>query len=428
MRDTAPRQPPPEIALITRVRTLNKGNQALSAAWVGLLREAFPGSAIRLIERRPRHLLQYTLPQLAGARDPYREFDALTSRLARLAPGPGHAGAPDPTATIVLDETIPTPIRFADIRARLNLRGWMARTGRYRREYIARLAMFQRAQFVVLNPAGEFFPRSPEPAFYYLVEAHVAHKLGRPTAIVNHTMDIDDPTLRALIPRVYRELELVGFRDSKSIETYKTMGGDLANVVVSPDLALASRVGPVGALRRNTVAIAINVPEGTARGYCDQWLDVIRGLQAHGLEVVLVSNEFPSDLTYYEQLRRTLGVKIEGGALDYDRYAALLGSFDVVVSSRMHTAILGMVGGAPVVAVEGASFKITGLFQELGLAGPVIRPSSPGWAQAVITQVLHARTHRSEVVSEIASKLHGIRTRIGELLVPRLRAAEAAAA
>jgi polysaccharide pyruvyl transferase WcaK-like protein len=418
----------PEIALVTRVRTLNKGNQALSAAWVGLLREAFPGAPIRLIERRPRHLLQYTLAQLASARDPIAAFDQLTSRLARLAPGADHAPAPDPDAAIILDETIPTPIRFAELRQRLNLRGWFARTGRYRGEYIARLAAFQRAQFVVLNPAGEFFPRSPEPAFYYLVEADVAHKLGRPVAVVNHTMDLDDPTLRRVIPAVYRRLALIGFRDSKSADAFRAMGGDLGNVVVSPDLALTTKVGPVGPVRPSTVAIAINVPEGSARGYLDQWLGVVRGLQARGLEVVLVSNEVPADLPYYEQLRRQLGVQIEGGALDYDRYAALLGSYDVVVSSRMHTAILGLVGGAPVVAVEGASFKITGLFQELGLAGPVIRPSSPGWVEAVIAQVLAARDRRPAMVAEIAAQLSGIRARISGLLLPRLRAAEAAAA
>src|SRR5205085_1983046 len=163
-----------------------------------------------------------------------------------LAPGPDHVGAPDPGSRVVLDESIPAPLRLAALRQRLNARGWLARAGRYRRDYLARLSAFQRARFVIINPAGEFFPRSPEPAFYYLVDAHVAHKLGRPTAIVNHTMDIDDPTLHAIIPRVYRELDLVGFRDSKSIDAFRAMGGDLGNVVVSPDLALLSTSAAVG--------------------------------------------------------------------------------------------------------------------------------------------------------------------------------------
>jgi polysaccharide pyruvyl transferase WcaK-like protein len=417
-----------EVVLITRVRTLNKGNQALSAAWLGLMQQAFPSAAIRVLERRPPHLLQYTLGQIASAKDPVRAFDELTTRLARLAPGASFIGPPPARARVILDETIPTPVHFADLRQRLNVRGWIARAGRYRHDYLERLAACQRASFVVVNPAGEFFPRSPEPAFYHLLDAHVAHKLGRPTAIVNHTMDIEDPTLRKIIPHIYRELDLIGFRDSKSAEAFRAMGGDPGNVVVSPDLALLSVPTAGPARRSGAIAIAINVPEAAARGYADQWFDVVRGLRAAGRQVVLVSNEVPADDLFYQRMRRELGVTIEGNGLDYDRYAALLGSFDVVISSRMHTAILSMVGGAPVVAVEGASFKISGLFQELGLAMPVTRPSSPGWTEAVVAQTLAAQAQRDALVPDIAARLASTRTRITDALLPRLRAAEASAA
>jgi polysaccharide pyruvyl transferase WcaK-like protein len=412
-----------EVLLITRLRTLNKGNQALSAAWLALLRQAFPATPIRVLERRPPHLLQYTLGQLARARDPFQAFDALTTRLARLAPGPTAVRDPDPAPRILLDEAIPVPVRYPELRKRLNLRGWIARTGRYRHAYLQRLAACQRARLVVVNPAGEFFPRMPEPAFYHLLDAHVAHKLGVPTAIVNHTMDIDDPTLRAVIPKIYRELDIVGFRDTKSVQAFRDMGGELANVVVAPDLALASQAGPLGKRRPGEIAVAINVPEATARGYAGRWFDVIRGLQASNHRVVLVSNEAPSDLAFYDQLRKDLGVTIEGASLDYDRYAALLGSFDLVVSSRMHTAILAMVGGAPVVPVEGSSFKITGLFQELGLPVQVIRPPADGWVEAVVAQADSVRARRDALAAELTGRLDAMRGRITAALLPRLRAA-----
>jgi polysaccharide pyruvyl transferase WcaK-like protein len=417
-----------EVVLITRVRTLNKGNQALSAAWLGLVKQAFPGTSIRLLERRAQHLAQYTLQQISRARDPFRAFDALTTQLARLAPGPDFVAPVTGEHRVVLDERLAGEIRFERLRQRVNLRGWLARAGRYRHDYRARLAAFQRARLVVINPAGEFFPRSPEPAFYYLIDAHVAHKLGRPTAIVNHTMDIDDATLRALVPRVYRDLALVGFRDSKSIDAFRAMGGDTHNVVVSPDLALLSRAAPAQARRRGTVAIAINVPEAAARGYAAQWIDVVRSLRAANVDVVLVSNEVPADDSFYQQIRRELGVRFEGLGLDFDRYAALLGTFDAVVSSRMHTVILAMVGGTAVVPVEGASFKITGLFQEIGLDIPVTRPSTPGWASEVVERTLATIPGRDAQVAQITSRLSAIRTRIGDSLLPRLRAAEIKAA
>lgn len=416
-----------EIVLITRVRTLNKGNQALSAAWLAMAQRAFPGAIIRLIERRPRHLLQYTLKQIAATRDPIAAFEALTSKLALLAPGIELAGTRVSRPEILLDETIPPPPRFAALRQRLNLRGRLAAAGFYREEYRRRLSALERARLVIVNPAGEFFPREPLAAYYHLLDVYVAHKLGRRTAIVNHTMDIDDPTLKRLIPHIYRSLDLVGFRDEKSVPAFRAMGGAVENVLVTPDLALTTELRGTVSPRPGTVAVAINVPEAAAHGYLDGWSEVVAALLAEGLTVELVSNELPADQPYYEQLvRRHPALKIAGAGLGHDGYAQLLGSYELVITSRMHTGVLAMVAGCPVVPVEGASFKITGLFQELGVTVPVIRPAQPGWAGQVIAQARAMRSNRDGAAADYAAKLAAVRQRIVQLLVPRLQAAAAA--
>lgn len=412
-----------EILLITRLRTLNKGNQALSAAWLEMLARAFPDAPIRVLERRPRHLLQYTLRHIARARDPVAEFDQLASRLAELAPGPAVAGTVESAPKIMLDEAIAPPRRFVRIRQRLNLRGRLAAAGRYADEYRRRLSACQRAKFVVVNPAGEFFPREPQAAFYHLLDAYVAKKLGRPTAIVNHTMDIDDPVLRQIIPAVYRSLDLIGFRDEKSVTAFRDMGGALGNVLVTPDLALTCSCDRTRPRRVGTVALAINVPEATAHGYLAQWHDVVRRLVKEGFEVILVSNELPADQPFYaEVMQRFRGVRLEGASLDYDRYCELLSSYDIVVTSRMHTGILAMVAGTPVVAVEGSSFKITGLFQELGFQRAVIRPGTGDWVEQVVRNARTLREQRDAAATEVTGRISAARDRITSLLVPRLRA------
>jgi polysaccharide pyruvyl transferase WcaK-like protein len=417
-----------EVLLLTRIRTLNKGNQALSAAWVEIMQKAFPGAVVRTLERRPPHLLQYTLGQIAASANPRAAFDALSTELAKLAPGPGFIGPATGTGKILLDETIRPPARFAKLRQSLNARGWAARAGLYADEYRRRLAAIQRARFVVVNPAGEFFPREAAPAFYHLLDAHVALKLGRPTAMVNHTMDIADPTLRLLIPWIYKDLALVGFRDEKSVGAFREMGGDLGNVLVTPDLALTTAIGAPASRRAGTIAVAINVPEATAYGYARQWIDVLTGLREQGFEVVLVSNELPADQAFYSDVSRRLGLPLEGQNLDHDRYAELLGGFDLVVSSRMHTAILAMVAGTPVVPVEGASFKITGLFQELGIDTPVVAPTRPGWTAQVVAQAVALRARREQAAGEVVARVDAIRERIFGMLLPRLRDAASAPA
>lgn len=421
----------PEIVLITRIRTNNKGNQALSAAWATVLQEAFPTGAVRAMERRPPHFLQYTLAEFAAARDPFRMFDAVTDKLAGLAPGPSFIAAARGTPRIQLDETIAKPRggiaheAITTLRQRLNLRRWAAFAGRYRADYKRRLAAVQRAALVVVNPAGEFFPEDPAPAFYHLLDAYVAHKLGRPTAIVNHTMDINDPTLRKLIPRIYKDLALVGFRDEKSVGAFRAMGGDLANVLVTPDLALMTAQPAKRAPTPGRVAVAVHAPAASWAERGAPWLDVITGLQAQGLDVVLVSNEMPADHAFFSSIKARVNVPVEGAGLDFDRYSELLGGFDFVVSSRMHTSILAMVAGTPVIPVEGPSFKISGLFAELGFATPVIQSTQPGWTQQVIAAASAMRDHRDASADDVVKKITAARARITSALVPRLQQAVA---
>lgn len=412
-----------EILLITRLRTLNKGNQALSAAWLELAHRAFPAAAIRVLERRPRHLVQYRLADLRHSRDPFRDFDALATRIARLAPGPAFITVPGVPPRIALDETIAPAQRFVALRQRLNLRGLAARAGIYADEYKRRLAACQRADLVIVNPAGEFYPREPDPAYYHLLDAYVAVKLGRRTAMVNHTMDITDPTLRRLIPAIYRTLDLVEFRDEKSVGAFRDMGGKLDNVVVAPDLALASVPVARGTPRANTVALAVNVPEATARGYADAWIEIVASLIRAGFEVSLVSNEVPADAPFYDRIAARTGVQLVGAGLDFDRYAELLGTFGTVVSSRMHTAVLAMLAGTPVVPVEGSSFKITGLFQELGVSTTVVAPGVAGWVDRVVREATSTLARRAALVDELVPRLAAVRERIDATLIPRLRAA-----
>ncbi|HEY6180361.1 MAG TPA: polysaccharide pyruvyl transferase family protein, partial [Kofleriaceae bacterium] len=306
---------------------------------------------------------------------------------------------------------------------RLNLRRWAARAGRYRDDYRRRLAACQRAQLVVVNPAGEFFPDDPAPALYHLLDVFVAHKLGRPAAIVNHTLDVTDPTLRRLIPRIYRELALVGFRDDKSVAAFRDMGGDLGNVLVTPDLALMTRRPAKRSPERGRVALAVHAPAASWIDRSTPWLDVITGLRGKGFDVVLVSNEMPADQGFFAMVQQRAQVSVAGAGLAYDRYCELLGTFDFVVSSRMHTSILAMVAGTPVIPVEGPSFKISGLFAELGFAQPVIQSTQPGWTDQVIEAALRMRNGRDACADDVAAKIGVARERITAALLPRLQQA-----
>lgn len=416
--------PPGEFVLVTKIKTGNKGNQALSAGWLRMLQKSLPQCKARIFERKPQHLLQYSLRAISRAADPFAAFDAIAEDLAKLAPGPDFIGDVISEPRIELDERIAPPARFAELRNRLNLRSWAARAGRYREGYRRRLSAFQRASLVVLNPAGEFFPRRPEPAFYHLLDAFVAHKLGSPTAIVNHTMEIDDPTLRRIIPKIYRQLKLIGFRENKSLAAFKEMGGDLGNVLVTPDLALTTEYSNKSISVPSKVGVAIHTQEAEAGGYLMGWYDVIERLLANGFQVSLLSNELSTDLPFYQKIHsRFSTVKIEGKGLEYERYCDLLATYNFIVTSRMHTGILAMVCSTPIVPIEPTHFKMTGLFQELGVGTPVIRPLENGWVNRAIEQSLVLQKNREEVSKDLVKRISAVQERISRDLVPKLQEA-----
>lgn len=413
-----------EVVLITKTSTSNKGNQALSAAWLRMLQEAFPGAAVRTLERRPRHLLQYSLKKIAAASDPWAAFDALAAEIAALAPGPDLAGPPPPPKITLAEDGERKALPMAGLRKKLNLRGLLAGAGKDRTAYLKRLSAFQRADLVVANPAGEIYPDGAQVTFVHLLDIYVAKKAGARAGIVNHTLEIRDPTLKRLFPELYRRLDIVEFRDEKSREALREMGGDAQTPIVAPDLALTTPP-PAPAPRRPQVGVAIHTTEAAHGGQLGQWGELIGRLRAAGFDLVFISNDLAIDTPVYRGLAPDL--PIEGQGLEFGPYTEFLSRFDFLVTSRMHTGILAMVAGTPIVAVEPTAFKMTGLFQEVGIEAPVIRPSEAGWVDRALAQALAMRDNRETAAAEVSGKVAAARRRIESVLIPALRRAAGSA-
>ena len=69
-----------------------QGQPALSTAWLAMLTRAFPETAIRLIERRPRHPRPVFAGKLAQERDPVLAFERLWRSWPRCRRDPSWSG------------------------------------------------------------------------------------------------------------------------------------------------------------------------------------------------------------------------------------------------------------------------------------------------------------------------------------------------
>ncbi len=373
------------VMLITKTRTQNQGNQALSTAWFTFLSKLFGEGNVQLEERVPPFLKRYGPNYLARFDDPIVAFDAVASKLvaeARRAPGPVSAGEPG----VSHDASIAQARRFIGLRQRLNLRGKLGWLSIGKDAYLARLRAMDRADLVVVNPAGEFLPQARDAAIAYLLDLRCAQLMGCRTAIVNLSYEADDPMVRSVSHWVFRHTDIVEFRDSQSSK-HLGMAVDELRPVVLPDAAILTPRPERQVSTGKGVLLAINALQVDQAGLEPQWTAFVDKLKTSGIQPTLTSNEWTTDYPFWSRYINEFGLDAVGRECDFRQYAALLGSYDLVVSSRLHTCVLSLVAGTPVIPIETGTFKLSGFFEQIGLSDEVISFADPEWSAKVIERI-----------------------------------------
>ncbi|MFC3580126.1 polysaccharide pyruvyl transferase family protein [Sphingomonas hylomeconis] len=390
--------------MITKVVTQNQGNQALSRAWLATLEANYPERRVVPLERAPSYLKRFTLAQLERAGDPITRFKEIAADLARQASSAGPAHYPARTE-IRHKSSITQPLKTARLRQLLKVRSRLSSLGLGRAEYRKRLAQIRDAGMLVMNPAGEFFPQGGETVLIYLLELRVAQLLGVPTVMVNLSFEVENPLLRRLAAYVMDQCHALEFRDDESAAAYREAGG-VRSAAILPDAALltpppaAQQAFAGGA----TIALAINALQVRAAGLDADWIAFFDRLGSEGFDPVLTSNEWTTDEPFWADLLQGGKVRSEGREADCSEYVALLGRYDVVVSSRLHTCVLAIIAGTPVVPVETGTFKLTGFFKQIGLDTAPIKLGAPGWQDLVVDRIREAQRDRAAVVSRQSQK------------------------
>lgn len=371
------------IVLVTRASTRNQGNVTLSRVWRDLLGELFPDRRVTVLERIPPFLKRYTLAQFENAADAIAAFDAAAQTLAdvgRAAPVDGWPGD-----SIELDRRAGRPIRFARLRHLLQLRQRLAAFGMFDSARTRRQGKVAQSSLYVMNAAGEFLPKLTDTPIQYLLDMRAAQLLGIPTAFVNTSFEVEHPLVRRIAAHVLDKADILLFRDHASAANYRDGGGTVEPVVL-PDAAMLH--GTLRAPRPATgrVALSFNGPATTKAGLGDHWLALARAIRAAGLEPVFISNEWFNDAQVWSAWQASDGFAAEGENLDTDDYVEFLGGFDAVVSGRLHTCVLAIESGTPIIPVETGTFKLTGLFNQIGL---IDRPEQPhqGWAPPLVARL-----------------------------------------
>ncbi|WP_343347818.1 polysaccharide pyruvyl transferase family protein [Sphingomicrobium sp. XHP0239] len=371
------------VVLVTKTATQNQGNQALSIAWRDFLVDCYPERSVRLVERGPAYLKRYRLSSIAKDRDPVAAFDRIAEKL--VAAVPERPDRDPSTGTVRHDASQKQAVRFLKLRRMLNLRGRLMQLGVGRGAYLDRLSYLCNAGLLVVNPAGEFYNRATDTALHYLLETRCAQLAGVPVAFVNLSYEIEDPALLRIARHVLDQCDLVEFRDEESRRHFAANGG-AADPVILPDGATMAPVERAEQRGGRGLALAINALQVNHYDLVEPWNALVARLVERE-PVTLTSNEWTTDHPFWSRYLSMDGVSAEGRTLPFDEYARLLSQFDVVVSSRLHTCVLGLVAGVPIVPVETGTFKLTGFFNMIGMGDEPIRMEGEDWQDRILERI-----------------------------------------
>ncbi|MBL0311213.1 MAG: polysaccharide pyruvyl transferase family protein [Holophagaceae bacterium] len=279
-------------------------------------------------------------------------------------------------------------------------------------------AVIQQCDAVLLNGENFIRPGAHKGRMLLFLAYLVKHVFRKPCMLTNHTVELDDPALTAIVREVYPMLDEINFREETSAEACSALvkPGQGKQWKVIPDVAFAVPAAPLSAWS------AMGCRDGqfsawpdTAEGFdprtpyvtvCassiyslpqHQHLDVVpsfvqlcRRLRQEIGPVVLAA-PCEVDTKIMRQVQAATGFPLLGINLPVRQAIDIIGNASVHVGGRWHLGIFAATGGTPTVALGANSHKVHSLMRMLGMEHPIFDALRlEGQIEAIVAQ---ARAH-----------------------------------
>jgi polysaccharide pyruvyl transferase WcaK-like protein len=217
---------------------------------------------------------------------------------------------------------------------------------------------------LAISPGGDFI----SPKYYFITtfsEFLIAKILGKRLVVCAQSIGPFGGLLHPWIAGFFLRMpDLVMVREEGSARYLESVG---IHAHVTADLAFAyghggARKGPAQAEGIRRIAVSAKRMSGDPAAYEDGMLRLIRrAREEFGCEVLIIPTD-SYDIPVQERLARKAGggVRLIREVLAPKEIAAILGTCDFIVSSRMHAIILGSASQTPFFAITD-SFKFKGI-------------------------------------------------------------------
>jgi len=246
----------------------------------------------------------------------------------------------------------------------------------------------QEMDVAIIHGNGAMKGQSRMPRSILFLTYLIKKDFGKPVVIVNHTLDIDNGVLRAMVEKMYPLFDDVVFRESISPEQMPHLSSGRAAADTAFLLEPATKKDWVSVARRATYFDVwpdranfdpsepyLCVGGSSIYPYYRDRYKPLRGfaeLIAHlqtvysGQIVLTVSS--PSDESFLRHIARENDLPLIGLRTPIQQAVDILGNAEAYVGGRWHPSIFALTGGTPVVALSAITFKIDGLMKMCGLS------------------------------------------------------------
>ncbi|WP_276373572.1 polysaccharide pyruvyl transferase family protein [Chryseolinea sp. H1M3-3] len=387
-----------KILLITKLKTTNIGNQALSDEVIKLY-ERTPENLH--VAGRPEGLFGFSIEKLKKSEDALRTFEAWATSIVDILKPSMHTVVFVPVTRKV------ELLSFNDFKVRNDK--WYQRIKDVFRKYVHSDALFAKAykkrfltvaaaDSIVYSGAGEVGDNNI--FLRQLLELRIAQKIGKKTYAINQSVEVVESPMRQICGFVYKQLDEIIVRGHMSRDNLVSLGVPLARIKCFPDSAFLNQTPSLEARealrnRYNILKPAVGINATKVADDINAWEEIIKLLKKLGYNLYFISNDPVSDKVLGEHFAARHGLIPILEFINYPEYSALLSNFSFVISCRLHTNELALTGSTPVIPIEGRHFKTKEVFNLVNYPIPVTNTGSSNWPDEIKQQIetLHSKNN-----------------------------------
>jgi polysaccharide pyruvyl transferase WcaK-like protein len=252
-----------KIFLITKLKTTNIGNEALSHEIIRLFKDTATDAMIN-VNGRPFGLDGYLPSRLLKVADPIQEFEKWADKIvSQIKKEPEIAFKADNGKVQLLKSSGSHKVDKWKSKLRPIKRFYNSLLV-YSNEYKQRAMMLKQADWLIYSGAGEVTDgyhgnfNDAHVLLRQLIEIRVAQKLGIQTAAVNQSIFVNQPLAQQILAHVYRNMKKIVIRGVSSRDVLIKIGVPATLIEMAPDSAINTLFPNAGKVIKNKNRVGLN--------------------------------------------------------------------------------------------------------------------------------------------------------------------------